>query len=170
MEFTFRTVYDQKATTAMARALRKTIRKKHSRRSHVFGWIVVVLTIMLMISAGIRFDVRTIVTGGAVAFLLAALVWEDRINGWVARKRMLPGMSDNTSVFGDEGYHTENPVGKTDWSYGNIDVIAEDDDYFAFIFGKNHAQVYDKSSISGGTADEFRTFIKEKTGLEVNKI
>lgn len=39
MEFTFDTVYDQRAVTAMAHGLRKTIRKKHSRRSHIFaGW------------------------------------------------------------------------------------------------------------------------------------
>ena len=47
MEFSFETVYDQKAVTAMAHGLRKTIRKKHSRRSHVFGWFVVALTLLL---------------------------------------------------------------------------------------------------------------------------
>lgn len=36
-EFTFETTYNQKAMTTMARALRKTVRKKHSRRSHIFG-------------------------------------------------------------------------------------------------------------------------------------
>lgn len=43
MEFTFQTIYNQKELTTMARALRKTLRKKKSRRSHVFGWIAVIL-------------------------------------------------------------------------------------------------------------------------------
>ena len=34
--FTFETAYNQKAMTTMARALRKTVRKKHSRRSRIF--------------------------------------------------------------------------------------------------------------------------------------
>lgn len=40
MEFTFETIYDQKAMKAMANALRKTVRKKRSRRSHIWGLIV----------------------------------------------------------------------------------------------------------------------------------
>ena len=47
MEFVFETSYDQKGLTAMARGLRKTLRKKKSRRSHVFGWAVVVLGLLL---------------------------------------------------------------------------------------------------------------------------
>ena len=31
MEFVFETAYDAKATTAMAKVLRKTVRRKHSR-------------------------------------------------------------------------------------------------------------------------------------------
>ena len=48
MEFQFETRYDQKGLTAMARALRKTIRKKSSRRSHIFGWCIVALAILLI--------------------------------------------------------------------------------------------------------------------------
>ena len=47
MEYTFETVYDQKAVSAMVRALRKTLRKKRSRRTHVWGWIVVILAFFL---------------------------------------------------------------------------------------------------------------------------
>ena len=34
--------------TPLARALRKTIRKKRSRRSHIFGWCIVALAILLI--------------------------------------------------------------------------------------------------------------------------
>ena len=42
MEFKFETAYNQEAITIMAKALRKTVRKKRSKRSHIFGLIVVV--------------------------------------------------------------------------------------------------------------------------------
>ena len=48
MEFTTTTDYDMKTLTAMARALRKTVRKKRSRRAHIFGWIVVLLGTFLL--------------------------------------------------------------------------------------------------------------------------
>ena len=49
MEFTTATDYDMKTLTAMAKALRKTVRKKKSRRAHIFGWIVVLLGTLLLL-------------------------------------------------------------------------------------------------------------------------
>ena len=46
MELTFETTYNQKAMTTMARALRKTVRKKHSRRSQILGWLITVLALL----------------------------------------------------------------------------------------------------------------------------
>ena len=52
MEFKFETAYNQDALTAMAKALRKTIRKKRSRRSHIFGTIVIALALFLTLPFG----------------------------------------------------------------------------------------------------------------------
>ena len=51
MEFIFETTYDKEALTVMARALRKTVRKKKSRRSHIFGWIVAALGAFLAVKS-----------------------------------------------------------------------------------------------------------------------
>lgn len=57
MEFTTATDYDMKTLTAMAKALRKTVRKRKSRRAHIFGWIVVLLgTLLLLPPAGSSFS------------------------------------------------------------------------------------------------------------------
>ena len=45
--------------------------------------------------------------------------------------------------------------------------MAETKDYFVFLFSKNHAQVYDKRTLTGGTAEEFRAFMQEKTGKAI---
>lgn len=41
MKFTFETEHNQKALSVMAKCIRKTARAKHSKRSHIFGWIVI---------------------------------------------------------------------------------------------------------------------------------
>ena len=174
MEFTFETVYNQKSVTTMARALRKTLRKKRSRRSHIFGWIVFVVAVLLTLPLGNKdfvLDLKTIITWIAALAILIALLFEDKINGYVARKRMLAGMDKATTVFNDESYITTTSIGKTEFPYdSNISLLAEARDYFVFVFDKSHAQVYDKHTLSGGTVEEFRRFITEKTGKEVTSI
>ena len=51
----------------------------------------------------------------AVLVIMIALLFEDQLNGYLAGKRMLPG--------------TKSAITK---------------DYFAFVFGQNHAQVFEK--------------------------
>ncbi len=90
MEFVFETIYNQKAMTNMAKVLRKTLRKKRSRRSHIFGWIIVILSVFLGWD-GLNLDLRRIITWLAILIIVIVLVWEDQINGYMARKRMLAG-------------------------------------------------------------------------------
>ena len=73
MEFTFDIVYDQKTVAAMVHALRKTHRKKRSRRSRIFGWIVMAFGLLLAISdfANARADIGTWVTLVTILVLLA---------------------------------------------------------------------------------------------------
>lgn len=172
MEFTFETTYNQKALTAMAKGLRKTIRKKRSRRSHIFGWIVVILSILLMVSVdgGLVFSFRNVVTWVAILAIAAVTIFEDALNGFIAGKRMLRGTVQSTAVFREEGYQTVTEVGKSDWIYSTVQAVAETENYFVLAFSANHAQVYDKSSIGGGTVEEFRAFIVEKTGKMIQKV
>ena len=173
MEFVFKTTYDQKAMTIMAKVLRKTVRKKHSRRSHILGWIVTVLALLLALPLGEKefiLDFRTVITWLAIILIILALLFEDQMNGYLARKRMLPGTTYALCKFTEEGYISETKAGKTEWQYKNIELIAETKEYFVFVFGKNHAQVYDKSQLTGGTVESFRSFIKEKTEKYIHTI
>ena len=166
MEFVFETDYDRKAMTAMAKGLRKTVRKKRSRRSHIFGWIVIALGLLLSWPSE-EVKASDVVTWIAIAVMLGALVFEDRLNGYFARKKMLPGTSHAKAIFTEDGYRSETQMGNTEWKYENITAMAEMQDYFVFLFSKNHAQVYDKRTLTGGTADEFRAFMQEKTGKAI---
>lgn len=173
MEFTFDTAYGQKAVTAMARTLRKTIRKKRSRRAHVFGWIVLFLAVLLVLPLGGRafvLNIRTVTTLAAALILLAALLCEDRINGYFARKRMLNGTERAASAFREDGYRSVTELGTTEWTYDKIALLAETSEYFVFVFGPNHAQLYDKRGMTGGTEEQFRAFMEEKTQKEMLQI
>ena len=170
MEFTFETHYNTKTMTVMARALRKTVRQKHSRRSHLFGWIIVAVALMLMTSEGFELHLRAVVTLAAIAAIVIAMLFEDQINGYAAKRRMLPGMEKAVSVFTQEGFTSTTGVGKTDWNYDRIALVAETKEFFVFIFSQNHAQLYDKAGLQGGTADDFRAFIEDATGKKVRMV
>ena len=145
MEFRFETQYTAKTMAVMARALRKTIRKKRSRRS-------------------------TVITLAAAAVILFALLFEDRINGYVASKQLLPGMEKAVTVFSEGGFTSTTDVGTTEWKYDKIAMLAETAGFFVFIFSASHAQLYDKQHLQGGTAEEFRHFIEQQTGKPVQQI
>ena len=173
MNVTFQTVYDRKALRTMARALRKTVRKKHSRRSHVFGWIVAALGLLLSLlpgEDGFAVTGKAVLTWLIVAVIVVTLIWEDRINAYFAGKRALPGTLCTTTTFDEEGYTSTNTAGETRWKYENIQLVAETAEYFAFVLNANHAQVYQKESMTGGTANEFRAFLEEKLGKPVEQI
>ena len=173
MEFKFETVYNKESVTAMAKALRKTVRGKKSRKSHIYGIVVVICAILLTLPLGDKefvLNFKTIITWLASAILLFALVFEDKLNGYIAIKRMLPGLDKSVVIFKEEGYLSETPVGKSEFKYDNILTLAETEKYFVFVFSISHAQIYDKASISGGTMDEFREFIKGVTGKEIQSV
>lgn len=173
MEFTCTTVYSKKALAAMAKALRKTVRRKHSIRSHIFGVIVILLAVFLTLP---RSGEPFVLTGKIIFTWLIALVmalvmvFEDRLNGSVAKARMMEGLTNTACTFDDEGYETETPLGVSRWTYANIRALGETEQYFVFLFDRNHAQIYDKTTLSGGSAEEFRAFLAEKTGLYVTRI
>ena len=173
MGFQFETAYDQEAVTIMAKAIRKTARKKRSRRSHIFGIIVIIFALLLTVPSDNQefvLDFKTIITWLVAAILAFTLIFEDKINGYIARKRMLPGLEKATVSFNADGYHSEIEIGSSDFKYSSIMLIAETVDYFVFVFSQSHAQIYSKKSITGGTVEEFREFITNVTGKEIQNI
>ena len=92
MQYTFQTDYNQKSLSVMAKCIRKTARAKRSKRSHIFGWIVIALALLLSFSSGdegFTITFRAVITWIAAAVMLFVLLFEDQINGYFAKKRML---------------------------------------------------------------------------------
>jgi cation transport ATPase len=173
MEYTFETLYNQEALTIMAKCLRKTVRRKKSKRSHFFGWIVVILAVILSVASdaeSFAIDFKKVITWTVALAIVVSFIFEDWLNGYFAKKRMLKGTEKSTSTFDTEiatAFISETAIGKSEFSYDKVAQIAETERYFVFIFSENHAQVYDKVGISGGTVDEFREFISKVTNKTV---
>ena len=163
--FSFETDYDMNTFISMARALRMTVRKKHSKRSHILGLGVAFFGVVSIIIWGPK-----LLTIAAIAVIILVLIFEDRLNARIAIRRMLKGMEKARSDFYKDRYVSATDIGTTEWHYDKIKAIAEDKDYFIFLFSESHTQAYDKRKMTGGTGADFRDFIMQKTGLNVQRI
>lgn len=175
MEFHFTTVYDRGCLTAMAKALRKTVRCKHSRRTSVFGWVLVAFVIVVLwlpIVTGRRSaDFGDWISLFAAAMVAFVLLREDSLNAFFAGKRMLPTSRNVEATFTETGYRNVTEAATTEWNFENVSLAAICDvgDYVVFALNKTLAQAYDKRSLSGGSVEEFYAFIERKTGIPVEK-
>lgn len=154
----------------MARTLRKTIRRKKSIRSHIFGGVVVAAAVLLLASNGWPFAAKDWITAIVVLVMVVAMATEDQLNGWLAGRKMLPGTETSETVFTAEGYVTKNEAAETHWRHEQIKAAFETKDYFVFFLSDRHGQIYDKNGFIEGTPEEFCAFISEQTGKPVEYI
>lgn len=169
MEFTCHMIYHQKALTAMARAVRKTIRAKASCRAHIFSWIVILVTLgTLYLSWGTPW--KMVINGVVLAVLLLVNWKEDAINGYVGKRSAMPGTDCVDITFHPDCYVVVTPAAESRWQYDKISALAETKEYIVFVFGKNHALAVEKAVLEGGSVEEFRRFIEEKTAKKIQNI
>lgn len=169
MEFTCHTTYNLKALTAMARAVRKTIRAKRSRRIRLYAWIIIgLLLVSLWLSWGTLW--QTVANCTVIAVLLLVNWKEDAINGYFAKRKALPGTDSAEAAFYPEHYLVNTAAAESKWQYDKILALAETEDYLVFVMGKNHALAMEKVSLKGGSIQEFRHFIEEKSGQKIQNI
>ena len=169
MEFTCHTTYQQKALTAMARGLRKTVRAKRSRRGRTYSWIVLGVTLVaLYLSWGSVW--QTVADGVVIVGLLLVLWKEDAINGFFAKRRALPGTDAADLAFYPDYYLVKSAAAESKWQYDKILALAETREYLLFIMGKHHALAIEKAALEGGSVLEFCHFLEEKTGKQIQDI
>ena len=54
--------------------------------------------------------------------------------------------------------------------YELIDALAESQDYIILLMKKRYVQPLDKRTLTGGTVEEFKRFLKEKTGKTFRRV
>ena len=114
MEFTCHTKYDQQALTAMARAVRKTVRAKRSRMVRIWAWIIIaLLAVSLWISWG---NVWQMAADCIVIAALLVIGWkEDAINGYFAKRKALPATDAADTAFYPDHFLVKTAAAESKW-------------------------------------------------------
>lgn len=127
MEFRFETDYNLETLTAMAKGLRQTVRKKRSRRTRIFAGIVLAIGLVstaLSIVSKEPLRARNLLVPLAMLNVIYASLQEDRLNGRVAKRNVLPGTEHAGCVFGEDGYTIKTSVTESKFSYAQIRTVA----------------------------------------------
>ena len=173
MTFEIHSNITNRSMTVAARAMRKVLRRKRSILWAIFGWSVFLFNALLLIpfdGEPFTLDVKTLISLLAEVILLSVLLFQDRFNGMIARKNALAGTKEYHVAFGEESYTVVTEVITSTFRYEMIDAMAESQDYIIFLMKKRYAQPLDKRTLTGGTVEEFKRFLEEKTGKTFRRV
>ncbi len=102
--------------------------------------------------------------------LLSVLLFQDRFNGMIARKNTLRAQRNIMSHSGEDSLYVVTAVTTSTFHYELIDALAESQDYIILLMKKRYAQPLDKRTLTGGTVEEFKRFLEEKTGKTFRRV
>ena len=168
MEIICSTTYDRRALSALARALRKTVRRTRSRLLRVWCWVLLVLSLL---SAWVSWGEW----GNCGAQWGGGRPDAGRSAGGGRNQRLLcqaERPAGDGGVHGallEEHYETKIAGAATQWQYSKLLRLAENDRYLVLILGKNHGQLCDKEELTGAAPEELRAFLEQRTGLTVER-
>lgn len=169
MVFVCNTRYSLKALSVMSRMLRKTVRVRLTRWLRAASWMTIGLCLLsIYIAWG---DPWRVAVYAAVVILLILVAWKgDVLNGFVAKRKALPGTEFACTTFRQDCFVIQIAGAVTQWQYDRINAMAESKQYILFAMGKNHAIALDKQGLEGGSVGEFRRFLEEQTGKRIEYI
>ena len=173
MTFEIHSDITNRSMTIAARAMRKVLRRKRSILWAIFGWSVFFINALLLIpfdGEPFTLDAGTVISLLAEVMLLSVLLFQDRLNGMIACKNTLAGTKEYHVVFGEESYTVVTEVTTSTFRYELIDAMAESQDYIILLMKKRYAQPLDKRTLTGGTVEEFKRFLEEKTGKTFRRV
>ena len=173
MTFEIHSDITNRSMTIAARAMRKVLRRKRSILWAVFGWSVFFISALLLIpfdGEPFTLDARTVISLLVEVMLLSVLLFQDRFNGMIARKNALAGTKEYHVAFGEDSYTVVTAATTSTFRYELIDALAESQDYIILLMKKRYAQPLDKRTLTGGTVEEFKRFLEEKTGKTFRRV
>lgn len=168
MEFTFDMNYDLKAMTAMARAIRVGLQEEQAKKSNIIGWGFIALTVLILLFSG-KFGWVQILACVLILCFAAYLIWQDKVNGYLAMKKLPAKMRTGKWLFREDGYFSDTEAGESDYSYKNIFMMVESQGYMILVFHEGSAHIIDLATIQGGTAADFRKLLRRQTSLTIQE-
>lgn len=104
------------------------------------------------------------------AVLIAVNVFRTHINGWVTFRSLKGRIQMVENAFDDSGMTSVNELGISRLGYASFVKLVETDRYFCLFIQQRQGFVLAKAAFERGSADDFRTFIQEKTGLTMKTV
>ena len=173
MTFEIHSGITNRSMTIASCAMRKVLRRKRGIMWAIFGWSVFFINALLLIpfdGEPFTLDASTVISLLVEVMLLSVLLFQDRFNGMIARKNALAGTKEYHVAFGEDSYTVVTEVTTSTFRYELIDALAESQDYIIFLMKKRYAQPLDKRTLTGGTVEEFKRFLDEKTGKTFRRV
>lgn len=173
MAFEIHSDITNRSMTIASCAMRKVLRRKRGIMWAIFGWSVFFINALLLIpfdGEPFTLDVSTVISLLAEVILLSVLLFQDRFNGMIARKNALAGTKEYHVAFGEDFYSVVTAATTSTFRYELIDALAESQDYIILLMKKRYVQPLDKRTLTGGTVEEFKRFLEEKTGKDFRRM
>ena len=173
MTFEIHSDITNRSMAIASRAMRKVLRRKHSILWAIFDWSVFFINALLLIpfdGEPFTLDAGTVISLLVEVMLLSVLLFQDRINGMIACKNALAGTKEYHVAFGEDSYTVVTAATTSTFRYELIDALAESQDYIILLMKKRYAQPLDKRTLTGGTVEEFKRFLEEKTGKTFRRV
>ena len=173
MTFEIHSDITNRSMTIASRAMRKVLRRKRSILWAIFDWSVFFINALLLIpfdGEPFTLDAGTVISLLVEVMLLSVLLFQDRLNGMIACKNALAGTKEYNVAFGEDSYTVVTAATTSTFHYELIDALAESQDYMILLMKKHYAQPLDKRTLTGGTVEEFKRFLEEKTGKTFRRV
>lgn len=168
------TRYDQEAIWALTLVFSRTVQKKRFLLRRLFLLMVGSIglaggLVLLMVFSALDTGSRVICAAGLIvgAFALGEGLFLRRIMAWSTRRslRKQGDSMERRFVFSGEAFQGSQPGMETRFSYETVKGVWETEGYFVLQMDTGHGMVVDKTGFTQGTADGFRQFLAERTGL-----
>ena len=114
---------------------------------------------------GIRFDQTCKFLTGLLA--LAIGLFTNTISAWLNQMTIIP---DGKLSFGEKFFTEKSKYQKTQHLYGDIYALKRYRGYDFIFLDKQRSLILSPDSISGGTPEELRRFIEEKSGKQFESV
>ncbi len=173
MTFEIHSDITNRSMAVAARAMRKVLRRKRNIIWAIFDWSVFFINALLLIpfdGEPFTLDAGTVISLLVEVMLLSVLLFQDRLNGMIACKNALAGTKEYHVAFGEDSYTVVTVATTSTFRYELIDALAESQEYIILLMKKRYVQPLDKRTLSGGTVEELKRFLEEKTGKTFRRV
>lgn len=169
--FVNQTSYDTRTLSALNRMAEATVRKEKSRRTRLLCFILGVFCIVAgYFWRGQQSLISNLLLLYGVLLLLVGISWT-KFQLRSSKRQLQRGAQEVICQFGQEEIVCHLSSGIINrYTYGQIEAIASDAEWYVIFFDADHGFILDKNGFTEGDAASFKAFIGQHTMLPIQDI